>query len=253
MTNGADKGKRREWEFNGRLYGTRQEMREARRVEYVRLLDEEGMNFTQAARTVGVSKRTDKAWRNGRPRDRTARQPRFREPMVMTGERPAEIGDRAIPGHWEGALILGAGGQSAIGTLVERATRFVTLLHLPGRHDAETVQDTIIRKMRTLPEHLRNAPAWDQGPELALHKRITTALDMQVHFCDPHSPWQRGTNENTNGPLRQYFPKGTDLKPIRRSPPRRRRQRTRQPAKKNPRLGQPRRTHPPTTQHHKLT
>ena len=156
-----------------------------------------------------------RAVRQGRvrrkPRNANGRKPRFREPMVMTGERPAQVEDRAIPGHWEGDLILGAGNKSAVGTLVERSTRFVILLHLPGRHDAETVQDAIIRKMRTLPKTLRNTLTWDQGAELALHKRVAMALDMRVYFCDPHSPWQRGTNENTNGLLRQYLPKGSDL------------------------------------------
>ena len=154
--------------------------------------------------------------RSGRTRRKpqgntNTRTPRFREPMIMISERPAEIEDRAIPGHWEGDLICGAGNRSAIGTLVERATRFTILLHLPDRHDAETVQHAIIAKMRHLPKLLRNTLTWDQGSELALHHNISTSLDMQVYFCDPHSPWQRGTNENTNGLLRQYFPKGTDL------------------------------------------
>ena len=321
-------------------------MCEARRAEYVRLLDEEGMNFTQAAHAVGVSKRTGKAWRNGRTRatgrnekplvdwyrstmdkpktlhprylsqeeriqiadrlrlgdsiraiarllgrdpgtvsregtrlwdeiaaglrrhwspeqianrlrldfpdngdmhasvetiyqaiylqargelkqelkramrqGRTARRPqggqgrkpRFREPMAMISERPPEIEDRAVPGHWEGDLITGSRNKSAIGTLVERTTRFTILLHLPDGHDAEHVQQAIIDKMQHLPKLLRNSLTWDQGAELALHKRIGASLDMAVYFCDPHSPWQRGTNENTNGLLRQYFPKGTDL------------------------------------------
>lgn len=139
------------------------------------------------------------------------RKPRFREPMVMIHDRPASADDRAIPGHWEGDLILGAGNKSAIGTLVERTTRFTILLHLPDRHDSNAVQEAIIKKMRDFPAVLRNSLTWDQGSEMALHSHITTALDMQVYFCDPHSPWQRGSNENTNGLLRQYFPKGTDL------------------------------------------
>lgn len=139
------------------------------------------------------------------------RTPRFRDPMVMISQRPASIEDRAIPGHWEGDLILGAGNKSAIGTLVERQTRFTVLLHLPTDHSALSVQQAIIKKMSTFPKLLRNSLTWDQGSEMALHKPITTALDMQVYFCDPHSPWQRGTNENTNRLLRQYFPKGMDL------------------------------------------
>jgi IS30 family transposase len=136
---------------------------------------------------------------------------RFREPMINISERPAEANDRAIPGHWEGDLILGKSNRSAIGTLVERATRYCILLHLPKDHSAESVQNEVIRKMKLLPDHLKKTLAWDQGSELALHSRISKELDMQVFFCDPRSPWQRGSNENTNGLLRQYFPKGTDL------------------------------------------
>lgn len=143
--------------------------------------------------------------------DGQSRRPRFREPMVMISDRPAEVADRAVPGHWEGGLICGAGNRSAIGLLVERTTRFAILLRLPDGHDAEHVQDAIIRKMRSLPALLRNSLTWDQGSELALHTRVSAALDMQVYFCDPHSPWQRGTNENANGLLCQYFPKRADL------------------------------------------
>ena len=146
-----------------------------------------------------------------RPQGGQGRKPRFREPMAMISERPPEIEDRAVPGHWEGDLITGSRNKSAIGTLVERTTRFTILLHLPDGHDAEHVQQAIIDKMQHLPKLLRNSLTWDQGAELALHKRIGASLDMAVYFCDPHSPWQRGTNENTNGLLRQYFPKGTDL------------------------------------------
>lgn len=131
--------------------------------------------------------------------------------MVMISERPPEIEDRAVPGHWEGDLITGSRNKSAIGTLVERTTRFTILLHLPDGHDAEHVQQAIIDKMASLSKLLRNSLTWDQGAELALHKRIGASLDMAVYFRDPHSPWQRGTNENTDGLLRQYFPKGTDL------------------------------------------
>jgi IS30 family transposase len=153
--------------------------------------------------------------RTGRALRRPLRRPaerRGRIPdMVMISARPAEAADRAVPGHWEGDLILGRNGTSAIGTLVERATRFVLLLHLPARHDALTVRDAMITTMHGLPAALRRSLTWDQGAELARHAEITDALDLPVYFCDPHSPWQRGSNENTNGLLRQYFPKGTDL------------------------------------------
>ena len=375
-----DRGGERRWTFNGVEYPTRKLMCAARREEYVRLLDEEGMNFTQAAHAVGVSKRTGKVWRNGRTRatgrnekagmdwyrstmdkpkriharylnqeeriliadrlrlgdsiraiarlpgrdpgtvsrevernrnpgtgdcepyraqqkaaDRlkrpkprkaaegtpcggrsskdlagigvpsrspagyvptsrimgyarerrddppghlpagqgrtqagaetrheaganrpqTPRRPRPQTPFPRTHGHdlgaPPEIEDRTAPGHWEGDPITGSRNKSAIGTPVERTTRFTILLHLPDEHDAEHVQQAIIDKMASLPKLLRNSLAWGQGAELAPHKRIGASLDMAVYFCDPHSPWQRGTNENTNGLLRQYFPKGTDL------------------------------------------
>jgi IS30 family transposase len=153
------------------------------------------------------------ALRTGRAR----RKPQGRQPhttvkgMVNISERPAEAADRAVPGHWEGDLILGAGCRSAIGTLVERSTRFVLLLHLPDDHTAATVAAAMSAAIRRLPEQLRRSLTWDQGREMALHTKITAETGMPIYFCDPHSPWQRGSNENTNGLLRQYFPKGADL------------------------------------------
>ena len=159
---------------------------------------------------LAAALRTGRALR--RPHtDRTRTQPWISD-EVMISSRPLEVEDRAIPGHWEGDLILGStASASAIGTLVERSTGFVMLLHLPGDHTSRTVADAMIAKMKDLPEHLRRSLTWDQGPEMAQHKDITMATGMGIYFCDPHSPWQRGSNENTNGLLRQYFPKSTDL------------------------------------------
>jgi IS30 family transposase len=162
------------------------------------------------------------------PRERArCRGKSFIANAIMISERPPEIADRAVPGHWEGDLILGL-GSSAIGTMVERSTRFTMLLHLPraegyqrgqgvkngsplaGR-GAEAVREAIARSMKALPEQLRQSLTWDQGAEMAQHVRLQLDTGLQIYFCDPQSPWQRGTNENTNGLLRQYFPKGTDL------------------------------------------
>jgi IS30 family transposase len=170
--------------------------------------------------------RTGRALRVPRARAQS-RGKSFVTPELLISERPAEAEDRAVPGHWEGDLILGL-NRSAIGTLVERTTRFTMLLHLPpmeghgmgprakngpalAGHGAEAVRDAITCTITTLPEQLRRSLTWDQGSEMAQHAKLRVDAGLEVYFCDPHSPWQRGTNENTNGLLRQYFPKGTDL------------------------------------------
>ena len=140
--------------------------------------------------------------------DRRSNSP-YKEAFKIS-DRPAEVQDRAVPGHWEGDLIIGTGG-TAIGTLVERSTRFTILLHLPGDHSADTVAAAMIQEMGKLPDHLRRSITWDRGTELAEYARIQTALNTTLYFCDPHSPWQRGTNENTNRLLRFWFEKGSDL------------------------------------------
>ncbi len=170
--------------------------------------------------------RTGRALRVPQARTR-GRGKSFVPPEILISQRPAEVADRAVPGHWEGDLIIGL-SRSAIGTLVERTTRFTILLHLPrmtgygsgppvkngpalAGHGAEAVRDAITRTITMLPEQLRRSLTWDQGAEMSQHARLRIDAGVQVYFCDPHSPWQRGTNENTNGLLRQYFPKGTDL------------------------------------------
>lgn len=177
-------------------------------------------------RELSACLRTGRALRMPRSRTR-GRGKGFVTPEVMIEQRPAEVEDRAVPGHWEGDLILGL-NSSAIGTLVERTTRFTMLLHLPrmpghssdrgtkngpalAGHGAEAVRDAIASKIAQLPEQLRRSLTWDQGAELAQHVQLRIDTGLEIYFCDPRSPWQRGSNENTNGLLRQYFPKGTDI------------------------------------------
>jgi len=234
--------------WKGRRHGRRQDRRWARawspeqiaRRLPVDFPDDEAMRISHEAiyqalfvqgrgalhRDLTACLRTGRALRVPRARTR-GRGKGFISPEIMISQRPAEASDRAVPGHWEGDLILGL-GSSAIGTLVERTTRFTLLLHLPrmtghgeearikngpalAGHGAEAVRDAITRTIITLPEQLRRSLTWDQGAEMAQHARLKIDAGVQVYFCDPHSPWQRGTNENTNGLLRQYFPKGTDL------------------------------------------
>jgi IS30 family transposase len=233
--------------WNGRRHGHRQDRRWAaswspeqisNRLK-VDFPDDESMRLSHEAiyqalyvqgrgalrRELVACLRTGRALRVPRARTRV-RGKKFVSPEVMICERPAEAEDRAVPGHWEGDLIVGL-GSSAIGTLVERTTRFTMLLHLPrmgdygqprvkngpalAGHGAEAVRHAIASSIVLLPEQLRRSLTWDQGAEMAQHTRLRVDVGLPIYFCDPHSPWQRGTNENTNGLLRQYFPKGTDL------------------------------------------
>jgi IS30 family transposase len=163
----------------------------------------------------GLCRELPKALRTGRlrrkPRRRSQKR-RGRLPnMTMIDQRPEEAADRRVAGHWEGDLITGEDNRSAIGTLVERTSRYTILLYLPGRHTADAIRDGVIDAMKDLPAQLRRSLTWDQGSEMALHAEIAAGLDMPVYFCEKASPWQRPSNENTNGLLRQYFPKGTNL------------------------------------------
>jgi transposase, IS30 family len=234
--------------WKGRRHGPRQQRRWARAwspEQISRRLahdfpDDESMRISHEAiyqalyvqgrgalrRELTACLRTGRALRVPRARSR-GRGKHFVTPEVLISQRPAEVTDRAVPGHWEGDLILGL-GSSAIGTLVERSTRFTLLLHLPrmaghspgvrmkngpalAGHGAEAVRDAIARTIITLPAQLRRSLTWDQGAEMTQHARLRIDTGVAIYFCDPHSPWQRGTNENTNGLLRQYFPKGTNL------------------------------------------
>jgi IS30 family transposase len=164
----------------------------------------------------GLCRELPKALRTGRLRrkpHRRSQERRGRLPnMTMIDQRPEEAADRSAAGHWEGDLITGEDNRSAIGTLVERTSRYTILLYRPGRHTADAVRDAVIDAMKDLPAHLRRSLAWDQGSEMAMHAEIAQALGMPVYFCEKASPWQRPSNENTNGLLRQYFPKGTNLR-----------------------------------------
>jgi IS30 family transposase len=140
------------------------------------------------------------------------RRGRFIAPMVMIDQRPAEVADRLVAGHWEGDLIMGTSNRLAIATLVERTTRYLVLLHLPNGHGTAQVRDALVDALSAVPAGVRRSLTWDQGIEMGRHDEFTRATNVPVYFCDRASPWQRGTNENTNGLLRQYFPKGTDLK-----------------------------------------
>jgi IS30 family transposase len=160
-------------------------------------------------RELAKSLRTGRALR--KPRRKEGERRGKIPGMVMISERPAEAADRAVPGHWEGDLLVGAHGKSAIGTLVERTTRFTMLVPLPDGHDAPAVAEALTPVIAGLPDALRRSLTWDQGWEMRSHAQIAVAADCEIYFCDPHSPWQRGSNENMNGLLRDYFPKGTDL------------------------------------------
>ncbi|PRQ10277.1 IS30 family transposase [Corynebacterium sp. 13CS0277] len=162
-------------------------------------------------REVKRALRTGRVKRKPRGQGSVNRNERFKEPMVMIADRPKEADTRLVPGHWEGDLIMGEENKSAIGTVVERTSGFLLLLELIGGHSADIVAAALTKRINELPATLKRSLTWDQGSEMAMHHQVAKDTGCTVYFCDPHSPWQRGTNENTNGLLRQYFPKGTDL------------------------------------------
>ncbi|PZH13156.1 IS30 family transposase [Streptomyces sp. NTH33] len=164
---------------------------------------------------AGLLGSRDGKLRTGRTRRKKQRRgvptPNKIKNMTLIHQRPIEVNDRTIPGHWEGDLIIGRNQASAMGTLVERTTRYVHLIHLPEGWKAPQVRNALVTQTAHIPSQLRKTLTWDQGRELTLHEEIEALTGFRIYFCDPHSPWQRGTNENTNGLLRQYFPKGSDL------------------------------------------
>ncbi|WP_425860430.1 IS30 family transposase [Arthrobacter sp. TWP1-1] len=160
-------------------------------------------------RDLAACLRTGRAVR--RPSRKTGQRKNRIPGMINISQRPPEVEDRAVPGHWEGDLIIGKGNQTAIGTLVERTTNYTMLVHLPDGYKAEQMREALTAKIKTLPQALRHSLTWDQGIEMQDWKTVKMDTGIEIYFCDPHSPWQRGINENTNGLLRQYFPKGTDL------------------------------------------
>lgn len=175
--------------------------------------------YVQGRGSLRQELKVNKALRSGRKQriPRSDLPPRNGRPWLaghMISDRPAEIEDRAVPGHWEGDLVIGAHHKTALISLVERHSRFVLIRRLPDQHDTKTVIDSLIEMAQSLPEDLRKTLTWDQGVEMTDHARFTIATAVQVYFCNPHSPWERGTNENTNGLIRDFFPKGTDFATI---------------------------------------